>query len=133
MDTLELGAELAGSAGVAGRARQRPLAVAAGRHGRVTAQRTGGIGDYELQLRFDPARMDATLKMQEPANGPLENLLTGAGAGRPSVVAQAERAARRPKTVELTLDAGAAARPRQRQGQSDDTSADLEYSLDAPK
>ena len=41
----------------------------------VTAQRTGGNGDYALQLQFDPARMDATLKVQEPANGPLENLI----------------------------------------------------------
>ena len=40
----------------------------------VVAQRTGGVGHYELQLQFNPARMDATLSLREPASGPLENL-----------------------------------------------------------
>jgi len=35
---------------------------------RITARRTDGEGgDYELTLRFDPARMDASLKLDEPA------------------------------------------------------------------
>src|SRR6185312_15211171 len=79
MDTLQLGAGLVGrpaSLVVHGSAHLRSLQDATAS---VTAQRTGGVGDYELQLRFDPARMDATLKIQEPANGPLENILTVPG------------------------------------------------------
>ena len=97
----------------------------------VTAQRTGGNGNYELQLRFDPARMDATLKLQEPANGPLENLIKVPGLGELSVLARLS-GPRNAENVQLTLDAGPL-RGRARgtvnlvQG-----SADLDYSLIAP-
>ena len=32
-----------------------------------------------VDLKFDPQRMDATVKLQEPANGPLETMLTPSG------------------------------------------------------
>src|SRR5882724_8757015 len=62
-------------------------------------------GDYELQLRFDPKRMDAALTLHEPAGGPLENLLQlpGLGALAASVSLTGPREAER---VELSIDAG---------------------------
>ena len=88
VDTLEFGKELAGepvSLVVKGSAHLRSLQDATAH---VVAQRTGGNGNYELQLQFDPARMDATLKLQEPANGPLENLLKLPGLGELSLPAR---------------------------------------------
>ncbi len=75
VDTLQLGPSLAGTATslvVKGSAHWRSLRDAMTS---LVAQRTGGIGNYDLQLRLNAERMDATLKLQEPANGPLENLL----------------------------------------------------------
>jgi translocation and assembly module TamB len=132
VDTLELGPELAGA--------PVSLAVHASAHLRslqdamatLSAQRTGGIGDYELQLKFDPTRMDATLKLQEPANGPLENLLRVPGLGDLSVFAKLS-GPRAAENIQLTLDAGAL------RGRAQGTinlvagSADLDYTLNAPE
>jgi translocation and assembly module TamB len=131
IDKLELGKPLAGE--------PASLTVEATGHLRslqemtaqVTAQRTGGNGDYALQLQFDPSRLDATLKVQEPANGPLENLIKVPGLGELSLSARLS-GPRSAEKVELTLDAGPL-RGRARgtinlvQG-----SADLDYSLTAP-
>src|SRR5947209_13357039 len=51
-------------------------------------RRSSDLGNYDVQLRFNDDRMDANLKLQEPANGPLENLLQVPGLGDLSVVAQ---------------------------------------------
>ena len=47
----------------------------------AVARRIDGDGNYDLHLRFDPQRMDAALKLHEPANGPLENILAVPGLG----------------------------------------------------
>ncbi|HEY2403490.1 MAG TPA: hypothetical protein VGI23_24270, partial [Steroidobacteraceae bacterium] len=105
IDKLELGKPLAGepaSLTVKGTGHLRSLQEMTAQ---VTAQRTGGNGDYALQLQFDPARMDATLKVQEPANGPLENLIKVPGLGELSLLARLS-GPRSAEKVELTLDAG---------------------------
>jgi translocation and assembly module TamB len=106
IDTLELGPELAGAATsltLHGSAHWHSMEDALVS---LSAQRTGGVGNYDVSLRFNEDRMDATLKLQEPANGPLENLLQLPGLGNLSVLAQLSG----PRTMEniaLTLDAGA--------------------------
>src|SRR5882757_152984 len=131
IDRLELGKALAGepaSLKVEGTAHLRSLQEMAAR---VTAQRTGGNGDYSLQLKFDPARMDATLEVHEPANGPLKNLIKVPGLGELALLAQLS-GPRNAQQVELTLDAGPL------RGRAHGTinlvqgSADLDYSLMAP-
>ncbi len=97
----------------------------------VTAQRTGGNGDYALQLQFDPARMDATLKVQEPANGPLENLIKVPGLGELSLLARLS-GPRSAEKIELTLDAGPLRGRAQGTINLVQSSADLDYSLTAP-
>ena len=47
----------------------------------ASARRIDGDGQYELHLHFDAQRMDAALKLHEPANGPLENILSLPGLG----------------------------------------------------
>lgn len=132
IDALELGASLAGepvALTVHGSAHLRSLQDAAAH---VLAQRVGGAGSYEVQLQFDPQRMDATIKLQEPAHGPLENLIKVPGLGELSVLARLSgpRAAER---IDLTLNAGALS------GQAHGTvnlvqsSADLDYALNAPE
>jgi len=78
---LELGTALAGrSASLSG-------------HGRFTLHsvndaviladlaRIDGDGRYVIDLRFDARRLDASLQLQEPAGGPLENILQLPGLG----------------------------------------------------
>ncbi|HVW68431.1 MAG TPA: translocation/assembly module TamB domain-containing protein [Steroidobacteraceae bacterium] len=131
IDALELGPSLAGVATslvVNGSAHWRSLRDAMAS---VVAQRTGGIGHYEVQLRFNADRMDATVKLQEPAHGPLENLLQVPGLGALSVLAQLSG----PRTAEhlqLTLDAGELRGRAQGDINLMESSADLEYSLTAP-
>ncbi len=78
---LELGPALAG----------RPAALAG--QGRFTLHtlddevilaelhRLDGDGSYAIDLRFDARRLDATLRVHEPASGPLENILQLPGLG----------------------------------------------------
>lgn len=105
IDALELGADLAGapvSLAVNGSAHWRSLRDATAS---ISAQRTGGMGNYDAQLRFDADRMDATVKLREPANGPLENLLQVPGLGDLSVFAQLS-GPRTAENIQLILDAG---------------------------
>jgi translocation and assembly module TamB len=132
IDKLELGKALAGepvSLVVKGTAHLRSLQDMTAH---VVAQRTGGNGNYEVQLQFDPSRMDATLKLQEPANGPLENLIKVPGLGELSLSARLN-GPRNAENIELTLDAGPL-RVRARGAINlVQNSADLEYSLTAPQ
>jgi translocation and assembly module TamB len=130
VDTLELGAPLAGAPAslvVNGSAHWRSLRDALAS---ITAQRTGGIGNYAVELRFNDDGMDATLKLQEPANGPLQNLLQLPGLGDLSVLAKLS-GPRTAQNIQLTLDAGAL------HGRVNGTlnltavSADLDYTLTA--
>jgi len=132
IDTLELGAELAGepaSLVVHGTAHLRSLQDATAH---VVARRTGGNGDYELQLQFDPARIDATLHLQEPANGPLENLLKVPGLGELSVSARVN-GPRSAETIQLVVDAGPLRGRAQGTVDIVNGAADLNYSLTAPR
>jgi translocation and assembly module TamB len=97
----------------------------------AAAHRIGGDGDYELQLRFDAARMDAALSLHEPAGGPLENLLQlpGLGALAATVNLSGPREAER---LELSIDAGAFRGRAQGSFNLRDLSADLEFAIDSP-
>lgn len=131
VDTLELGPALAGtevSLVVNGSAHWRSLRDAMAS---VVAQRTGGIGTYEAQLRFNADRMDATVKAQEPAHGPLENLLNVPGLGELSLLAQLS-GPRTAEHVQLTLDAGELHGSTQGVVNLVAGSADLQYNLTAP-
>lgn len=97
----------------------------------ASAHRIDGDGDYELQLRFDPKRMDAALTLREPASGPLENLLQlpGLGALAASVNLTGPREAER---VELSIDAGAFRGRAQGSLNVTDLSAELDFAFDSP-
>ena len=104
--SLELGAALAGAPatlGVRGNVDLRSLANASGD---LEARRIDGDGTYELHLRFDPRRVDGTLSVREPANGPLENLVSLPGLGSLSVQASLHGPVSATR-LDLTLDAGA--------------------------
>ncbi len=132
IDSLELGPALAGapvSLVVKGRAHLSSLEDATAH---VVAQRTGGDGDYELDVHFDPVRMDGSLKLMEPANGPLENLAKVPGLGALSVVARLN-GPRNSERLQLSADAGPL------RARADGTldlvhrAANLAYSLTAPE
>jgi translocation and assembly module TamB len=130
VDTLQLGPDLAGTATslvVKGSAHWRSLRDAMTS---LVAQRTGGVGNYDLQLHFNADRMDATLKLQEPANGPLENLLQVPGLGDLSVFAQLT-GPRTAEHIQLTLDAGALRGRAQGTLNLSAVSADLDYTFNA--
>jgi translocation and assembly module TamB len=97
----------------------------------AAAHRIDGDGDYELQLRFDPKRMDAALTLHEPASGPLENLLQlpGLGALAASVNLTGPREAER---VDLSIDAGAFRGRAQGSLNVTDLSAELDFAVDSP-
>lgn len=79
--SLKLGAALVGTPAVLtvrGSARLRSLEDASAQ---LHVQRAGAPGDYALDLRFDRARLEATLIAHEPASGPLEHLLGLPGLG----------------------------------------------------
>jgi translocation and assembly module TamB len=97
----------------------------------ATAHRINGDGDYELQLRFDPKRMDAALKLHEPASGPLENILQLPGLGplAASLNLSGPRAAER---VELSVVAGGFHGQAQGSLNLEESSADLDFAVDSP-
>jgi translocation and assembly module TamB len=133
LDVVQLGAALTG----------RPVTLSARGGGRMVSLEdarvdleshridAAGIGDYTLALRFDPARMDATLTAHEPASGPLENILQlpGLGALAANLSIHGPRNAER---VELELSAGEL--KAQAQGSLDlhEGAADLDFALAAP-
>jgi translocation and assembly module TamB len=104
-DSLHLGAQLAGA----------PASLVAGGSAHLrsirdmlfdaSARRIDGDGEYELHLHFDEKRMDASLKLHEPAGGPLENILSLPGLGqlRAAVTLNGLRSAER---LEISLQAG---------------------------
>ena len=129
-DLVHLGAQLAGA--------PASLAATGSAHLRsirdmlfdASARRIDGDGQYELHLHFDEKRMDAALKLQEPASGPLENILSlpGLGALHATLNLNGPRSA---EQLELSLEAG------QLKGHAQGTlnlvggSADLSFAFDA--
>jgi translocation and assembly module TamB len=71
----------------------------------VNAHRVGGTGDYVLHLQFDSKRMEAQLKVNEPAGGPLENLLQLPGLGDVAATLSLS-GLRSAERLELSIDAG---------------------------
>jgi translocation and assembly module TamB len=131
IQSLELGKALAGDAVslvVKGNAHLRSLQDATAY---IVARRTGGNGDYQINLHFDPARMDAILKLQEPANGPLENLVKVPGLGALSVIARLNGP---PNAEHLQLSVDAGPLRARAHGTLDlvHSAANLDYSLTAP-
>jgi translocation and assembly module TamB len=132
VDNLELGSSLAGQ--------PTSLIVKADAHlisledakAHVTARRAAGNGDYEADIHFDPKSMDATLKLQEPANGPLENLVKVPDVGALSVYARLT-GPRDAEQVQLSVDAGPLKARAQGQIDLENKAADLNYSLTAPE
>lgn len=134
IDVVQLGAALAGRSvalSIAGSGRMVSLEDA-----RIDAEAhridRNGIGNYTLNLSFDPKRMDGMLTAHEPAGGPLENILQlpGLGALSANLKIAGPRDAER---IDLGIEAGEL--KAQVQGSVDlrDGSADLEYSLAAPQ
>jgi translocation and assembly module TamB len=131
VDLLKLGPQLAGMPaslvlhGNAHLRSVRDMVISA------TAHRIDGDGDYELQLRFDPKRMEAALSLHEPASGPLENLLQlpGLGALAATVNLSGPREAER---LDLSIDAGAFRGHAQGSLNVNDLSADLDFAFDSP-
>jgi translocation and assembly module TamB len=131
VDVVTLGAELAGmpaSLVLRGNAHLRTVQDMLFN---ATAHRINGDGDYEMQLRFDPKRMDAALKLHEPASGPLENVLQLPGLGplTANLNLSGLRAAER---LELAVDAGGFHGTAQGNLNLDDLSADLQFAVDSP-
>lgn len=105
LDTLELGPALAGQRAKLSAHGNLHLVSLEDARVSLVARRTSGAGDYEVQARFDPSRMDGTVKLEEPAGGPLENLLKLPGLG-PLSVAASLSGPRHAEQVNLTGQAG---------------------------
>jgi translocation and assembly module TamB len=96
----------------------------------ASARRIDGDGQYELHLHFDAQRMDAALKLHEPANGPLENilLLPGLGALEATLNLSGPRAT---EQLELSLQAGALNGHAEGSLNLNDLSADLAFAFES--
>jgi translocation and assembly module TamB len=96
----------------------------------ASARRVDGDGQYELHLHFDAQRMDAALKLHEPASGPLENILSlpGLGALEATLNLQGLRSA---EQLELSLQAGELKGHAQGDLNLNDLSADLAFALES--
>ena len=129
--TLELGPELAGVRAALSVDGSMHLISMQDAKANLSARRIDGNGDYQLALSFDPVRMDATLKLEEPAGGTLENLLQYPGLGALSVTASLN-GPRSAGNVQLAARVGEL--DARVQGTADLTqeSADLTYSLESP-
>jgi translocation and assembly module TamB len=92
------------------------------------AHAVGSSGVYALHVKFDPQRMDAVLKLNEPAGGPLENLLQlpGLGALAATVNLSGPRSAER---LDLSIDAGALHGSAHGVADVNELSGDLEFAF----
>jgi translocation and assembly module TamB len=107
IERLELGPELAGARSalsVDGAVHVVSLADATIS---ISAQRTDGAGRYRLGMRLDPSNVDATLRLEEPASGPLASLLGLPGLGALSIEAGLHGPRNRVRAA-ITAVAGAA-------------------------
>lgn len=136
IDRIQVGVLVLEPAAAGMRAR---LHVAGGLHyrsmedarGSLVAQRTNGTGDYQVAFRLARSRMSGTLRLEEPAGGPLEHLLNLPGLGALSVLASLQG----PKTAEeLALSAHAGPLSATAKGTVDlpGKAADLTYSVNSP-
>ncbi len=129
-DVVHLGPALAGvpaSLAAAGSAHLRTI------HDMLfdaAARRIDGDGEYDLHLHFDEKRMDGSLKLHEPAGGPLENILSlpGLGALQAAVKLTGPRSA---EQLEISLQAGNLTGHAQGSLDLSGLSADLAFSFDS--
>jgi translocation and assembly module TamB len=131
LEVVELGAPLTGTAATltaAGNLKLRSLTDAGGE---LVARRQDGEGEYRLRLRLDAKRMDAALTLHEPANGPLENLLSLPGLGALSATATLA-GPRNAERIDAVLDAGGLHGELRGNVDFKGESADLDFSLKAP-
>jgi translocation and assembly module TamB len=131
VERVELGAPLTGAAvalAAQGNVRLRSLEDA---NANLQVRRLDGDGEYTLQLKFDPKRMDASLSLHEPAGGPLENLLSLPGLGALSATATVA-GPRAAEVVDVSLAAGDLKAHVAGRVDLGHQSADLDYSLTAP-
>ncbi len=97
----------------------------------LAARRLDGQGDYTVRLSFNRVRMDANLKLEEPAGGPLEHLARVPGLGALEVSGSlagprtAEAVQLNARAGELHLDARGTVDLERR-------TATLEYSAESP-
>ncbi len=97
----------------------------------AVAHRVDGDGDYQLHLRFDAQRMDASLQLHEPASGPLENILSLPGLG--ALTATLNLSGPRSKEqLEAAVQAGALSGRAQGTLDVSELSADVNFTFDAP-
>ena len=132
IDTLELGKALAGdpaSLTVKANAHLRSLQDA---DAHLSARRTAGNGDYEVDAHFDPRSMNATVRLQEPAHGPLENLVKVPDIGVLSVLVKLS-GPRDAEDLQLSVDAGPLQARANGRIDLTNSAADLSYSLTAPR
>jgi len=128
IDELKLGPQLA--------VIPAPLAVQGSAHLRsltdmfidLGAHAIGSAGAYALHLQFDPKRMDAVLKLNEPAGGPLENLLQLPGLGALAATANLS-GPRSAERLDLSIDAGALHGSAHGDANVDELSGDLEFAF----
>ena len=130
IERLQLGADLAGAPAsllVSGSAHLRSLRDM---RFEATAHRIDGDGDYALQLQFDAQRMDANMKLHEPASGPLENILSlpGLGALDATLSLHGPRSA---EQGEMSLQAGALQGHAQGSINLSGLSADLDFNFES--
>lgn len=132
IDTLELGKALAGdpaSLNVKANAHLRSLQDV---EAHLSAHRTAGNGSYEVDAHFDPRSMNATVRLQEPAHGPLENLVKVPDIGALSAFVKLS-GPRDAEDLQLSVDAGPLQARANGRIDLTNSAADLNYSLTAPQ
>ena len=130
LDRVDLGAELAGAPASLSANGSAHLHSVSDMQFDVSARRIDGDGQYELHLHFDKTRMDAALKLHEPAGGPLENILSlpGLGALDATLNLHGPRSA---EQLDLALQAGELKGHAEGSFNLTDLSADLGFSFEA--
>jgi translocation and assembly module TamB len=81
MQRVDLGADLVGAPAILTLNGSAHLRSVRDMQFDAAAHRIDGDGTYDLHLEFEPKRMHAALKLQEPAHGPLQNMLSLPGLG----------------------------------------------------
>ena len=132
IDTLELGKALTGDPAF--------LTVKANAHvhslrdadAHLSAHRISGNGDYEVDAHFDPRSLNATVRLQEPAHGPLESLVKVPDIGALSVLVKLS-GPREAEDLQLSVDAGPLKARANGRIDLTHSAADLNYSVTAPQ
>ena len=127
---VELGAELAGSETILslrGDARMRSVSEM---QFDVTAQRLNGAGNYDVHLRFDRKHMQTVLKVEEPVNGPLQNIIGLPGLGQVAAALNFD-GPRNAEKLQLSLKAGTLVGDAQGTLNLSDLAADLDFKFES--